>query len=568
MNADQLLACYDRFGDAPHEISNLRRFILDLAVRGKLSRQDPREEPASDLLGRAANERARLGKSGRVVSAEGGSTAPVAPFALPSGWAWARLHDVLTKLTDGTHHSPPNGPVGEFKYITAKNIKNSGVSLEEITYVSRAVHDEIYSRCNPEKGDILYIKDGATTGVAAINDLSEPFSMLSSVALLKLSSCIVNRLILFFLRAPFFYDQVRGQMKGAAITRVTLKRMAPSLLPIPPLPEQHRIVAKVDELMALCDRLEAARVNREATRNRFTAAALGRLYALDPDTFREDARFAIDAVPALTARADQVKQLRQTILNLAMRGRLVRQDPNDEPASELLKRIRREFAKLVESGALNKPKPLKHIAESDQLFSLPTGWVLARFNQIASIQSKLVDPKRYKSMPHIAPDNIESWTARLLPYGSIEEAGVFSGKHLFSAGAILYSKIRPNLAKVTKVDFDGLCSADMYPIHALVDREFLVKFMITRDFVSQAVNEENRVAMPKINQAALSDILVPVPPLAEQRRIVVKLDELMALCDRLEAKLAAAAETRGRLLEALFAEALAAEQEPILDVAV
>jgi len=169
----------------------------------------------------------------------------------------------------------------------------------------------------------------------------------------------------------------------------------------------------------------------------------------------------------------------------------------------------------------------------------------------------MVDPKRYQKMPHVAPDNIESWTARLLPYTSIENAGVFSGKHFFKAGAILYSKIRPNLAKVTKVDFDGLCSADMYPVHALIDRDFLIYFMITRYFVDQSVSEDNRVAMPKINQAALSDILVPVPPLAEQHRIVKKVDALMAICDRLEARLAATAATRRRLLDALLAEALA-----------
>ena len=178
---------------------------------------------------------------------------------------------------------------------------------------------------------------------------------------------------------------------------------------------------------------------------------------------------------------------------------------------------------------------------------------MARFNQVAAIQSNLVDPKRYKALPHIAPDNIESWTSRLLPYVSVGEAGVHSGKHLFSAGAILYSKIRPNLAKVAKVSFDGLCSADMYPIHALIDRDFLVKFMITESFVAQAVKEDNRVAMPKINQSALSDIVVPVPPLAEQHRIVAKVDELMALCDRLETARKEREATRDRLSAASLA---------------
>lgn len=269
----------------------------------------------------------------------------------------------------------------------------------------------------------------------------------------------------------------------------------------------------------------------------------------------------------LTARPDQIKHLRQTILNLAVRGKLVEQNPTEVPGSELLKQVAINFEKLVEEGRLNKPRPVKAISDGEPLFPLPLGWSFARFNQIAAIQSNLVDPREYTKMPHIAPDNIEGWTARLLPYSTIGEAGVFSSKHLFSAGAILYSKIRPNLAKVVKVDFDGLCSADMYPIECLIDKDFLVKFMTTTYFVSQAVSEDNRVAMPKINQAALSDILVPIPPLPEQGRIVAKVDALLILCDRLEASLTAAYATRQRLLEALLAEALVPTEVPMLKLA-
>jgi type I restriction enzyme S subunit len=148
------------------------------------------------------------------------------------------------------------------------------VSLDQITYVSKEVHAEIFARCDPAKGDILYIKDGATTGIVTINNLDEPVSMLSSVALLKLPEGIYNRLLVFFLRSPFFYDQMRGFMKGAAITRVTLKRMAPALVPLPPLAEQHRIVAKVDELMALCDKLEAQLTTTATTRSQLLEATL------------------------------------------------------------------------------------------------------------------------------------------------------------------------------------------------------------------------------------------------------------------------------------------------------
>lgn len=247
-----------RLTTRPDHIKQLRQTILNLAVRGKLVPQDPTDEPASELLKRIQAEKTRLVETNNVRCKV--DVFPIEetefPFEIPVTWRWVHLIDVLNKLTDGTHHSPPNLADGPFKYITAKNIKLEGVSLENVTYVTAKVHNEIYARCNPEKGDILYIKDGATTGIVTINDLDEPFSMLSSVALLKLSTLIFNRLIENFLRSPFFYNQMRGFMKGAAITRVTLKRMAPALIPLPPLAEQHRIVAKVDELMGLCTQLE------------------------------------------------------------------------------------------------------------------------------------------------------------------------------------------------------------------------------------------------------------------------------------------------------------------------
>jgi type I restriction enzyme, S subunit len=140
--------------------------------------------------------------------------------------------------------------------------------------VSREVHKEIFARCDPVKGDILHIKDGATTGVVTVNDLDEPFSMLSSVALLKLPDDIYNRLLVYFLRSPFFYSQMRELMKGAAITRVTLKHMAPALVPLPPLAEQHRIVAKVDELIALCNELEAGLKTTATIRSQLLEATL------------------------------------------------------------------------------------------------------------------------------------------------------------------------------------------------------------------------------------------------------------------------------------------------------
>lgn len=555
--ADRLLALYNRVADAEDAIPRLRRFVLDLAVRGKLVEQDPSDEPASELLKRIAKEKALLLKAKAIrkpkdtVSLE----ADDLPFPLPRGWTWTQIAQLgvispRIEAADDFEASFVPMPLIAADYGAANGQETRPWGEIKKGYTHFAEGDVGLAKITPcfENGKSTVFR-GLTGGIGA-----------GTTELHVVRPLIVDAdYILLFLKCPHFIETGIPKMTGTAgQKRVPTEYFTSSPFPLPPLAEQRRIVAKVDELMALCDRLEGARAGREAVRDRLTAATLTRLTApeTDAETFPTHARFALQTFPTLTTRPDQVKTLRQTILNLAVRGKLVEQDPTDEPAAELLKRIAKDFASAVRDGSLNKPKDVKPIGKDDYLIDLPRGWALARFNMVASIETNMVNPKHYLKMPHVAPDNIESWTARLLPYTSIENAGVFSGKHFFRAGAILYSKIRPNLAKVTKVDFDGLCSADMYPIQALIDRDFLVRYMITGFFVDQSVSEDNRVAMPKINQSALSDILVPVPPLAEQHRIVAKVDALMALCDQLEASLTTAATTRSRLLETLLHEAL------------
>jgi len=174
------------------------------------------------------------------------------------GWEEKTLKEVCTLITDGTHHSPPNDESGKYKYITAKNIKIWGLDLSNITYVSEDIHKEILARCNPQKGDVLYIKDGATTGIAIVNPLDEEFSMLSSVALLKPNKDVLSsEFLCFTLNSPSIYNQTRNQMDGAAITRVTLVKIKGFVVSIPPLSEQQRIVATLDSLKSKVDRLQA-----------------------------------------------------------------------------------------------------------------------------------------------------------------------------------------------------------------------------------------------------------------------------------------------------------------------
>lgn len=159
---------------------------------------------------------------------------------------------------------------------------------------------------------------------------------------------------------------------------------------------------------------------------------------------------------------------------------------------------------------------------------LPTSWSWARFDEVAEVESDLVAPKGFESAPHIAPNHIESGTGRLLEYQTVAADGVTSPKHRFRAGQVLYSKIRPYLAKAVLVDFNGLCSADMYPVRSNIEARFLHRWLISHEFTALASRQQGRTVLPKINQDALNVLPVPVPPLNEQRRIVAKIEALTA----------------------------------------
>lgn len=165
------------------------------------------------------------------------------------GWEEKTLKETCSVITDGTHHSPVNLATGKYKYITAKNIKPWGLDLSNITFVTEDVHKEIVSRCCPLKGDVLYIKDGATTGIAIVNPLDEEFSMLSSVALIRpKKDILLSEFLCYALNSPLIYEQTRSQMDGAAITRVTLVKIKGFRIPIPSISEQQRIVERLDAL--------------------------------------------------------------------------------------------------------------------------------------------------------------------------------------------------------------------------------------------------------------------------------------------------------------------------------
>ena len=258
-----------------------------------------------------------------------------------------------------------------------------------------------------------------------------------------------------------------------------------------------------------------------------------------------------------------VEYLRQSILQQAVEGKLCEQTPNEEPASILLEKIKKEKDKLVEEGKIKKQKELPLVSPEEKPFKLPDGWEWCRFGDIANIASNLVAPEKYLDYMHIAPDNIEKNTAHLLPCSTVKDNSVKSFNHLFSKGQIIYSKIRPALRKVVLAPFEGLCSADMYPIDALCVPKYLLYYMLTDCFTVQVTMNDNRVKMPKTNQNELLKVLVAIPPLQEQRRIVEKVDELMILCHKLENEVNKAQQYAAQLMESVLQEAFLTDEQAV-----
>lgn len=491
MTLETFFEKFELFVDTPDAVAKMRELVLELTAMGKLI-PEALERPVSEdtkLMGEVAEFVMGQAPAGDEYNTEGRGT-------------------VFVK-------------VGEFGQLFPR--------------------EEVWTT-NPlryaKRGDVLVCVVGATVGKL---NLAIDCAIGRSVAAIRPSSVIQTK-FLYYSLMPYTL-RLRRNSRGSAQGVIGKTELNAVSMWVPSLKVQKRIVAKVDELMALCDQLETQQQERERQHTALSSASL--------------ARFAEAPVPAnldfLFHKSYSIPpaELHTSILTLAVQGRLVSQDPNDEPAAELIPRLANEMSP---ENRRRQAAPLPPLSVDSLQYELPESWTWARFRDVAIIASNLVKPNDFLDLPHLAPDNIEKGTGVLKPCSTVREDKIISSNHRFYSGQIVYSKIRPNLAKVVIVNFDGLCSADMYPIDALIEAKYLHLYMLSDSFLVQAVKADTRVAMPKINQTELNAIAVPVPPLAEQRRIVAKVDELMALVDALETQLVTARATAEKLMEAVVAE--------------
>jgi type I restriction enzyme S subunit len=570
MNTDHLIAHFDRISGAPDAIPRLRQFILDLAVSGKLVEQDDKDEPASELVRRIEAERSRLTKLGQI--RKQGLIEPLGtehpPLSVPAGWTYVRLGNMI-ELISGQHLQP--GEYSDVKrdgvpYITGPaDFGKDGLLITRYALVKKAV---------AYKGQILLTVKGAGIGKTALCDLPEVAISRQLMAMTAIG-----------------WNQEFLQLTSHRLAR-SLKRSARSLIPgigredvkdflfaLPPLAEQGRVVAKVEELMSLCDRLEAAKAARENRRNTLVAASLDKLSnVVEPESFRESATFYFKHLPRLTVNAEHVIQLRRTILTLAVQGKLGSQDALDAPASELLDQIQSEKNRLVADGEIRREKNALPGKPAGLGFELKRGWNAATLGQVLiEVQTGPFGSTLHQSdyeiggVPVINPASIQN--ERLVPI-----RGMAVGKHTLQrlasfklrAGDIIMAR-RGEMGRcaiVTEKEEGWLCGTGslILRLPACVYPRFFVTLIgspFVRKYLGGAAVGST---MQNLNQTILLGLVFGLPPFAEQVRIVAKVDLLMGLCDRLEVNLAAAQAVNQRLLCSLLSQALSDRVENAMNL--
>lgn len=574
MNADRLLAFYERVAEAPDAIARLRRFVLDLAVRGKLVAQDPTDEPASELLKRIVTEKARLVKMEEIRKPRDlGSEEEIGPpFDIPVSWRWCRLDNIGAITGGGTPSAgdPENfaEPGNGIPWLTPADLGSC-----RNLFVGRGARDLTKKGLNSSSatmmpaGTVLFTSRAPIGYVAiAANPISTNQGFKSIVP--YVTDC--SHFIALVMRT--FEPEINAKAPGTTFKEVSGKIVAGVPFPLPPLREQRRIVATVEELMALLARLKAARTMREAARDCLTAASLSRLTApdADPADFPDNARFTLATLTALTARPDQIKPLRQTILNLAVRGKLVEQDPADEPASELFKRLKKAQIAAIASEGIRARPPIAKLSRANMWFEFPESWVLPSFDEIFVIVSGVtkgqkISPSEAVDVPYLRVANVQRGHLDLSVIKSITVRKADEERYALRLGDILMTEggdwDKLGRAAIWHEEISGCIhqnhifrvrtpSSDVSPEWVTT----YVNSLLGRAFFEDASKQTTSLA--SINMTQLRGCPIPLPPLAEQHRIVAKVDALMALCDRLEAALAQADTTRARLLEALLHEAL------------
>jgi type I restriction enzyme S subunit len=520
MNADKLLAHFEKISDAPDAVDRLRRFVLDLAVRGKLVDQDPRESVEASKAS-AAEE----------------------PFPLPSNWSCVALGGVL-RMINGRAFKPSDWHSKGLPIVRIQNLNNESAP---------------FNCCDPKDVDEKHVIE---SGTFLISWSGTPGTSFGAFIWQRGKAALNQHIFKCLPTGTEYLDRflqlaINGRLDemiakahgGVGLQHITKGKLEALALPLPPLAEQHRIVEKVDELMMLCDRLEASQAERESCRNRLVVSSLNRIgnpSGSEPKEFKKDAEFHLRNLNRLSTKPEHIKELRKAILNLAVRGKLV---PQDE---------REGISSVVPKAVL--------IAEPH---AVPSSWAWATLDDLIGFGPQNgVSPKPTERADAPAAITLTATTSGKFLNGyfkRVEASFPPDSEYWLSPGDLLFQRGNTR-------EYVGIAAIYEGPPNALLYPDLMIKVRIKQDvdlryvhlaatappardyFSTHATGAQ--ASMPKINHSILRALPIPIPPLAEQKRIVAKVDELMAICDQLEKQLETQQKDSRRLLEALLHEAL------------
>ena len=358
-------------GQGIYGIKKLRELILELAVRGKLVPQDPNDKPASVLLEKIAEEKKRLVKDGKIkrqkALPEVGEDEKT--FEIPNGWVWTRLGNLSADIHYG-YTASANPQIKKVRLLRITDIQNDSVNWDSVPGCEIGIKKvEDYKLSD---GDILIARTGGTIGKSYLVENIDLCSVFASYLIrVKRIAGMYSHFIKTYLGSQFYWNQLYENSMGTGQPNVNGNALKKLVFPLPPFAEQHRIVTKVDELMALCDQLEQQQIDSNDTHQALVETLLTALTsAADPKAFADTWQRIADHFDILFTTEQSIDQLKQTILQLAVMGKLVPQDPNDEPAGVLLEKIAEEKKRLVKEGKIKKQKVLPEIGDDEKPFEL------------------------------------------------------------------------------------------------------------------------------------------------------------------------------------------------------
>ncbi|EKO3998268.1 restriction endonuclease subunit S [Vibrio fluvialis] len=540
----------------------LRELILELAVRGKLVPQNPNDEPASVLLERIAAEKAQLVKEKIIRESK---SLPVVsrkeqPFVLPKGWVWERLGNIGIGATGKTPSTKqPIFFEGSIPFIGPGQINQNGEILAPEKFLSC---DGLLNSTEAIEGDILMVCIGGSIGKAAIARQTVGFNQqINAIRALQMPSAYLYTT----LSTDSFLQELLKKATGSATPIINRRKWEELLVPIAPLDEQHRIVAKVDELMALCDQLEQqTEASIEAHQVLVTTLLDTLTNSADADELIKNWARISEHFDTLFTTEESIDQLKQTILQLAVMGKLVPQDPSDEPAAELLKRIAEEKTQLVKEKKIKKQKALPPISEDEKPFELPSGWEWCRLpdlGELARGKSKhrpRNDPKLYENgnIPLVQTGDVARANGTILTYTAKYNEFGLAQSQLWPKGTLCIT-IAANIADTATLGFDA-CFPDSVVGYTPYEKSIPTTYF---DYFIQTAKANLEkfapsTAQKNINLEILSNVLVPCPATQEFQRIVDKIYEIASICEALKRQVKDSQIIQTKLTNAIIEKAI------------